>query len=288
MSAALRIPPLLRAAAEDDERDDWLAALPGVVKQAADHWGLEIAAPYEPGGECAWVAPARTPDGADVVVKVGWPHPESEHESAGLALWAGEGVVRLLDDIAADSVQVLLLERCLPGAALSHAADPAKCDDVIAGLLLRLRRRPPAAHPFRPLAVMCAEWADAAGRRLITSVLPDRELIRTGIALFRTLPQTATEQVVLFTDLHSDNVLAAQREPWLAIDPKPYVGDPCYDVLQHLLNTRLAQDPRGAAERMAGLAELDAPRVREWLFARCAIEAVDEPSWFEVVRALAP
>jgi streptomycin 6-kinase len=40
---------------------------------------------------------------------------------------------------------------------------------------------------------------------------------------------------LLATDLHTGNVLAAQRQPWLMIDPKPYVGDPCYDLGQHLL-----------------------------------------------------
>ena len=35
-------------------------------------------------------------------------------------------------------------------------------------------------------------------------------------------------------DLHFENVLAAEREPWLAIDPKPLLGDPAFDVLPAL------------------------------------------------------
>jgi streptomycin 6-kinase len=81
--------------------------------------------------------------------------------------------------------------------------------------------------------------------------------------------------VLLVTDLHAGNVLAASREPWLVIDPKPYVGDPAYDVLQHLLNdpARLTADPRGFVARVAGLAGLDADRVEAWLLARCVVEA---------------
>ncbi len=60
--------------------------------------------------------------------------------------------------------------------------------------------------------------------------------VQAGIALFRSLPATADRQVLLCTDLHADNILAARREPWLAVDPKPYAGDPAYDVLQHMLN----------------------------------------------------
>src|SRR5439155_24538436 len=30
--------------------------------------------------------------------------------------------------------------------------------------------------------------------------------------------------------------LRAEREPWLAVDPKPFVGDRAYDATQHLFN----------------------------------------------------
>jgi streptomycin 6-kinase len=96
--------------------------------------------------------------------------------------------------------------------------------------------------------------------------------------------------VLLCTDLHGDNILAAQRAPWLVIDPKPYVGDPAYDVLQHMLNCedRLAADPAAGAARMAGLAGLDAGRVRQWLFARSVQESAGWPLMREVARRLAP
>lgn len=91
----------------------------------------------------------------------------------------------------------------------------------------------------------------------------DPGLASAGITLFRELPHTADSQVLLATDLHGDNILAAQRERWLVIDPKPYVGDPAYDLIQHMLNCegRLAADPAGLAGRMASLAGIDADRV---------------------------
>jgi streptomycin 6-kinase len=94
----------------------------------------------------------------------------------------------------------------------------------------------------------------------------------------------------LCTDLHAGNVLAAEREPWLAIDPKPYVGDPTYDALQHLLNCeeRLRADPRELARRMAGLLDLDAERLLLWLFARCVQESASWPPLLEVARGIAP
>ena len=110
------------------------------------------------------------------------------------------------------------------------------------------------------LSRMCDAWADefeqktAAGQSRL-----DAGLAREGIALFRALPATGDRDLLLCTDLHAENVLAAEREPWLVIDPKPYVGDPTYDVLQHLLNCddRLRVDPRNLAWRMADLLGLD-------------------------------
>lgn len=80
------------------------------------------------------------------------------------------------------------------------------------------------------------------------------------------------------------------REPWLVIDPKPYVGDPTYDPLQHPLNCdeRLRADPTGLANRIADLAGLDRDRLLLWLFARCIQEFADWPHVAEVARRIAP
>ncbi len=110
----------------------------------------------------------------------------------------------------------------------------------------------------------------------------DVGLAREGLALFRELSRTAPTEVLLFTDLHAGNVLAGGRRPWLLIDPKPYVGDPHYDVVQHLLNCNgsLQSDPSLLLSEVADLAGLDAERVRHWLFARCVIDLLgDGPPW---------
>jgi streptomycin 6-kinase len=96
--------------------------------------------------------------------------------------------------------------------------------------------------------------------------------------------------VLLCTDLHAGNVLAAQRQPWLVIDPKPYVGDPTYDVLQDLLNCeeRLLVDPKGPGHALADLLDLDRQRLLLWLFARCVQESPDCPQLATVARRAAP
>jgi streptomycin 6-kinase len=163
----------------------------------------------------------------------------------------------------------------------------------VAGLLRRLWAWPHAGHAFRPLAQMCQAWADEFEADYAAVDVADQldpGLARAGIELFRELPATADRRVLLCTDLHGENVLAARREPWLAIDPKPYAGDPGYDVLQHMLNCeeRLATNPAALAARMAGLAGVDATRVRQWLFARAVQESIGSPLMRQVARRLAP
>ena len=114
-------------------------------------------------------------------------------------------------------------------------------------LLRRMWIDPPAGHEFRRLASMCELWAQEFVHKN-AKALPaglDPGLARKGLALFRALPACGAREVLLCTDLHAGNVLAAEREPWLLIDPKPYVGDPTYDALQHMLNCdrRLYGDP---------------------------------------------
>jgi len=131
----------------------------------------------------------------------------------------------------------LLLERCEPGTTLGSSVPEPEQDVVIAGLLQRLWSVQSTARPFRSLQVMCDAWATAFEQRLRTVSAPlDPGLTSAGIELLRSLPATARTTTLLATDLHAGNALASRREPWLVIDPKPYLGDPAYDCVQHMLN----------------------------------------------------
>jgi streptomycin 6-kinase len=293
---ALTVPRYLAETARRDEGvRRWIAALPSIVAGLAGRWSLRVGEPFQPGGQCSWVAPVTGPAGTCLVLKVGYRFPggEERDEAAGLRAWAGNGAVRLQAAAETELAYALLIERCLPGTPLGQALPEPEQDLVVATLLRRLWAQPHAAYPFRPLAQMCAAWAREFERDYAAAAPADRidpGLARAGIALFRELPATADSRVLLCTDLHGDNILAAQRAPWLVIDPKPYLGDPAYDVLQHMLNCegRLAADPAGLAARMAGLAGVGAARVRHWLFARSVQESVGSPVMRQVARKLAP
>ena len=139
---------------------------------------------------------------------------------------------------------------------------------------------------------MAERWANEAVAR--RSGWDDPTLVNEGLRLFEELPRDAPANVLLATDLHAGNVLAARREPWLAIDPKPFVGDPAYDATQHLLfdcRASLLADPDEPIRSFADLLELSHERVRLWTFARAALMSGSDPArqWAsELARSLAP
>jgi streptomycin 6-kinase len=265
----------------------WLEQLPGIVRDLQDRWSVSLGLPFD--GEevsCAWVAPAVRQDGTRAVLKIGMPHMEGRDEIGGLRFWAGDPTVRLLQ--ADDELNAMLLERCDPGTTL-RVLPELEQDVVIARLLRRLWRMPSRPHAFRPLSAMTAHWAKETLADV--SQWPDVGLVREGLHLFQELPRTAQREVLLATDLHAANVLQAQREPWLIIDPKPFIGDPAYDATQHLFNceARMRSDPQGTIRRFADLLEADHERVRLWVFARSAAEPRDiwDNDSLALARALA-
>lgn len=265
----------------------WLERLPAILDEMVGRWSLVVEPPFEGDDVTAsWVAPARRADGSAAVLKVGLPHMEADHEIDGLRFWNGEPTVRLLESAA--GMNAMLLERCEPGYTLRTLPEEEQ-DVVVAGLLRRLWRVPDPPHPFRPLSVMIEHWT--AETRADQDRWTDAGLVRDGLRTFESLLGTApAQEVMLATDLHAGNVLAAQRAPWLVIDPKPFVGDPAYDATQHLLNcpARVQRDPMGTIERFADLLAVDADRVRRWLFARAAAETHDawEGDWLSLAHAL--
>lgn len=236
---------------EGDQARAWLARLPTIVAELAEAWDLDVGEPYEPGGNISWVAPVvRRVDGSAAVLKVQLPHPESAPEPIALAAWAGSGAVRLH---ASDAERrALLLERCEPGGALF--AEGGTLDAVRAGASIGARLHTIGAPPGLPaLAEVLDPWADHLEARLDESPTPtpDPGLDRLAVEIMRTRPRACVDGVLLHGDLNPTNVLAAEREPWLAIDPKPMVGEAAYDGARLVLQP----DPLAAADPTTTLVE---------------------------------
>jgi streptomycin 6-kinase len=181
----------------------------------------------------------------------------------------------------------MLLERCSPGTPLRNLGEPEQ-DEIIAKLLRELWREPPKSHRFRPLAEMIASWS--VQTREAMDQWSDQSLVEEGLIAFAELAGSDTPAVLLATDLHAGNVLRAERAKWLVIDPKPFVGDPCYDATQHLLNCRerMSEKPLDTVQRFAGLLDIEEARLRQWTFARFAVNyGEDSASMSKVAAKLA-
>jgi streptomycin 6-kinase len=220
-------------------------------------------------GYCSLVLPVRTVSGRPAVLKVGFPDEESEHEHLALQHWHGRGAVQLL---RADPRRwALLLERLHAGEDLGDLWDLEACE-VVAGLYSRLHV--PAPPRLRTLPSYVERWtADLA--RLPRDAPVPRRLVEQAVALGRDLVgDPASSGTMIHGDLHYANVLAGDREPWLAIDPKPVSGDPHYEVAPMLWNRwdELAGEVRNGVRRrfhaVVDAAGLDEHRARDWVVVR--------------------
>ena len=136
-----------------------------------------------------------------------------------------------------------------------------------------------------------AHWSQEA--RADADRWSDAGIVRAGLRLFAELPRSAPSEVLLATDLHAGNVVRSQREPWLVIDPKPFIGDAAYDATQHLLNceARLFSHPDRTIRHFADLLGVDHERVRLWTFARAAAAPLagwKDEGLVKFARAIAP
>jgi streptomycin 6-kinase len=271
---------------------DWLDRLPGIVEACAARWSLDIGRPF--GGHISWVAPARLPDGRHAVLKVNFPEAESEHEADALGLWDGSGAVRLLESDS--DLRALLVERCAPGTTLWEIADEDEANRIAAGVLRLLWRPAPAQHPFRLLADEAARWADELPARWERAGRPcGRWLLDEAVTFLQAAGPEQGEPVVVHQDFHGGNVLRADREPWLAIDPKPLVGERELDVASLLRDRRgeLARDPaparrvRRRLDLLAAELGLDRERMRGWGVAHALAWGLDDDGHDEAILACA-
>jgi streptomycin 6-kinase len=208
--------------------------------------------------------------GAEVsraVLKVQFPHLEREHEAEALRCWNGQGAVRLFDH---DPIHhALLIERCEPGNPLScTTADEAM--EVFAGLLPRLWIS--ADKPFRPLRDESIGWAEHLPSSWERAGRPfEMELLSAALQALDALGETQGKQVLVHQDLHGDNVLRAEREPWLVIDPKPLVGEREFSVAAIIRAHEFGHSRTATIERLnklTGALGLDRERTRLWALAQ--------------------
>ncbi len=263
---SLHVPASL--AEEFAHESAWLAELPELAEELAERWGLELEEPIDT--PHSLVVPA-----GDAVLKLNAPsHFEADTEADALELWNGDGAVRVL--ARDDAHRAFVMERCVPGTRLWDAGiDEAP---VVSELLPRLQLEIRDAHPFRRLADEADRWADEMPRCYDEAGEPfERPLLEFALDVYRSVDRSAT--FLVNQDLHGGNVLRAEREPWLVIDPKPLVGE------RELEASGLLRNADYVSRWLDVLADLgfDRERVRGWGVAHNLAW-----SWDETKRAWSP
>lgn len=213
------------------------------LAELAEEWDLMLGEQYPPGAD-GQVVRAELADGTPAVLKLANRHRENEHEADALERWNGNGAARLLR--RDDERGALLLERCEPGTFLSVSADDPI--GVLVGLLPRL-------------------WIDAAGFNTLADEVAWWNLEGEVGALARELAATQGELVLTHQDLHAENVVAAAREPWLVIDPKPLAAEREFAVAPIVRGSELGHSKRDVLYRLDRLCSdlgLDRERARGW------------------------
>lgn len=265
----------------------WLDALPGHIDAARSRFGLEALGTPFSGGNVSYVVPA-VKKGRDVVLKLQFIDRTSRHEAGALALWNGNGAIRLLDH--APEHGALLLERCRPGRFL--ADDPDADQLGVLGDLLR-KLLVPAGNPFGSLKAEAAVWLEGLHRDWQDAGKPcEQRLVDAAAAALSDLSADETAQVLLNQDLHGHNVLSAERMPWLMIDPKPLVGDPAFCLSPIVRSFEFGHSRQAALYRLDRLSaelDLDRERARLWTIGQTMAWSFDSPSGtrhFETARWL--
>ncbi|WP_055532778.1 aminoglycoside phosphotransferase family protein [Streptomyces graminilatus] len=228
-SKAIEIPEHLAASYAKgfgEEGRAWIAGLPALAAGFLDRWEL-VRDGAAGAGEASLVLPVLRKDGTRAVVKLQKPREETTAALIGLRAWNGAGMVRLLDHDPDSST--MLLER-LDGARTLASLDD---DDTATGILAELLARlvdVPAPQGLRGLGDIATEMLEQVPGAVGSLADPaDRKTLRGWASAVAELVDEPGDQL-LHWDLHYDNVLAAEREPWLAIDPEPLAGDPGFDL----------------------------------------------------------
>ena len=179
----------------------------------------------------------------------------------------GTGRCRLLDH---DPVRkARLIEHCQPGTHLSDSG-AARALEILVELLPRLWK--PAGEPFRSLADEAAPWREELPSVWQQAGQPfERRLIDAAVEVLAELASSQGKEVLLHQDLHADNVLAAQREPWLVIDPKPLRGEREFGIASIVRAYELGHEKKvviGRLDLMTSELSIDRERARLWSFAQ--------------------
>ncbi|MFC8684315.1 aminoglycoside phosphotransferase family protein [Brevibacillus porteri] len=255
----------------------WLDSFYELIAECEARWSLKVLEPFPLSYN--FVAPAMLQDGRNAVLKLGVPGLDWQRELTAISAFAGRGMVQLLD--ADEEKGSMLLERIMPGETLDKLSSEEERIQCLADVIKRMHTPVSNADKLASMFPTIADWA--VGLEKIrphfqggTGPIPE-QMVERAMQWYKKLLSTQKEQCLLHGDLHHENILRAEREPWLAIDPKGLIGETEYEVIPFLLN-HLPGDgvEEVMKQRVDGLTKalsLQKERVLAWAYCHSVLSA---------------
>jgi len=262
----MKIPTSLNWLKKYPKGSDWISSLPLLVDELTSKWNLTISGSPYSGGNVSYVVPV-TRGIENYMLKIQWPDRESEMEAQALKAWNGNGAIQL---IAEDKNRyALLLEKCEPG---NYLADTEQHNpiSVLVDLLPRLWIE--TSDVFQTLYDEAKHWYQSIPEQWEeTGRSCERKLIDEALECIDKLANTQGPQVLLHQDLHGHNILSSARQAWLAIDPKPLVGEREFSLSPIIRSFEFGADKNSTIARLDYISEtlnLNRDRARCWTIAQ--------------------
>lgn len=256
--------------------EKWLGDLPQIIEELSEKWSLKAGKPFE-NLSYNYVSNCICADNSEAVLKIALPlnNPEIFNEAKYLQIQSGKGAVKVLS--FDQDRRAMLLEKLNPGKHLKASFNGNKLQsvEIAVGLMKKLRQNPPADSEF----ILLEDWFNNFFNRAENTKFPQKYL-RKSQKIFNELNNTS-QKWLLHGDLHHENILSAEREPFLVIDPKGIIGDTGYEI-SVFLNNHLwwsASEPdvkknlNYAVEKFSEAFSIKHLHLKKWAFAQMVLSA---------------
>ncbi|HEX8369494.1 MAG TPA: aminoglycoside phosphotransferase family protein [Pyrinomonadaceae bacterium] len=259
-----------------EEGKKWIADLPEIIEEIEQNWSLEIKKPF-PNLSYHYVAPCVFKSGGEAVVKIGFPGEKTTtfNEIKMLEFLGGKGVCKLLR--GDEKRLALLLEKLAPGENLKEICrnDDTKAVEIAIRVMRDFWQEAPENIEFPRLE----EWFEGLRKAEKIGFAP--EYVKKARRFFDELMSVSAPKTLLHGDFHHENILSAERRPFLAIDPKGIVGDIGYDLSVFMINQAgwlesapdLQKKLEDAIRRFSEAFEIEPQNLRKWIFAHSVLSA---------------
>lgn len=254
-----------------EKGNDWLLRLPAIIEYLIRTWNLGSVSTIN-NLTYNYVASALTKDGTTVMLKVCFDYNVWHNQTSALEIFNGHGSVMLIAKNA--EYHAMLLEAAQPGTSLkSYFPESDNEASVIAANVIN------KLHSNQPKAITVSlqkldTWIRALYNQELTKILP-KEHVYTAQKLSSELIASQSQQIILHADLHHDNILMAQRESWLAIDPHGVVGEAAYEPGAFIRNPSADRLTRQIItyriDAFSDILNLDRNRISAWTYVQAVL-----------------